>query len=95
MAQLHHHESSECDSNQHHLPTLTLFHKCNRAISAADGITKLLREEGVFAMYRGLTPTILALLPSWAIYFPVYEHMKRRLSGMPAARHVLFCEALT
>lgn len=47
----------------------------------ADGFTKLFREEGVRAAYRGLTPTVLALLPSWAIYFPVYEHMKGKLRG--------------
>ena len=47
-----------------------------------DGITKLVREEGVRAAYKGLLPTVLALLPSWAIYFPVYEHMKQKLAGV-------------
>lgn len=46
-----------------------------------DGITKLVREEGVRAGYKGLGPTVLALLPSWAIYFPVYEHMKQTLAS--------------
>lgn len=52
----------------------------NRAV--ADGINKLVKEEGARAAYKGLTPTVLALLPSWAIYFPVYEHMKRKLAGV-------------
>lgn len=51
----------------------------------------MIRDEGVVAAYRGLTPTVMALLPSWAIYFPVYEHMKRRLAG--ALRVHLLCVA--
>lgn len=32
-------------------------------------------------MYRGLGPTIYGYLPTWAIYFTVYDSLKRRLGG--------------
>lgn len=38
-----------------------------------------MREEGLRAAYRGLQPTVLALLPTWALYFSVYELIKGKL----------------
>jgi solute carrier family 25 folate transporter 32 len=34
-------------------------------------------EEGVRGMYRGLGPTVVGYLPTWAVYFAVYEKTKR------------------
>lgn len=38
------------------------------------------------AAYRGLTPTVLALLPTWALYFTAYERFKTKLSRASLAR---------
>ncbi|XP_057530583.1 nicotinamide adenine dinucleotide transporter 1, chloroplastic-like [Amaranthus tricolor] len=58
----------------HGLPvTSTSTFKGNVIITSFQDIIK---KEGIRGMYRGLSPTILALLPTWAVYFPVYEHLK-------------------
>uniref|UniRef100_A0A7N0TTC9 Uncharacterized protein n=1 Tax=Kalanchoe fedtschenkoi TaxID=63787 RepID=A0A7N0TTC9_KALFE len=41
----------------------------------------MFRREGFRGMYRGLCPTILALLPNWAVYFTMYNHFKSALSS--------------
>lgn len=34
-------------------------------------------EEGIRGMYRGLGPIVLGYLPTWAVYFTVYEKAKK------------------
>ncbi|KAJ3360811.1 hypothetical protein GGF32_007969 [Allomyces javanicus] len=43
------------------------------------GLRTIWTEEGYRGWYRGLNATMLGYLPSWAIYFTVYEETKRLL----------------
>ncbi|ORE21704.1 mitochondrial carrier, partial [Rhizopus microsporus] len=39
-------------------------------------LSRIWHEEGIRGLYRGLGPTILGYLPTWAIYFTAYDYCK-------------------
>lgn len=44
-------------------------------------LSRIWEEEGIRGLYRGLGPTIFGYLPTWAIYFTVYDYCKVRMGG--------------
>jgi hypothetical protein len=43
-------------------------------------ITRIWRSAGIRGLYRGLGPTVLGYLPTWGIYFSVYDQIKNSLT---------------
>ncbi|KAE8696984.1 Nicotinamide adenine dinucleotide transporter 1 [Hibiscus syriacus] len=51
-------------------------------------LEQIFQKEGLRGMYRGLAPTVLALLPNWAVYFTVYEQLKNYLCSNDEKQHL-------
>ncbi|TBU31858.1 mitochondrial carrier [Dichomitus squalens] len=47
-------------------------------------VKSILQHDGFRGLYRGLGPTILGYLPTWAIYFAVYDGIKRHFGERPS-----------
>ncbi|GKB59482.1 nicotinamide adenine dinucleotide transporter 1, chloroplastic [Tanacetum coccineum] len=65
----------------HGLPQLNTNSGTIRGSLIVGSLEQIFRNEGIRGMYRGLSPTILALLPNWAVYFTVYEQLKGLLGS--------------
>ena len=52
----------------------------------ASSLRSIFTAEGVTGLYRGLTPTLAALLPNWAVYFTTYDRLKARIGDAAAER---------
>jgi solute carrier family 25 folate transporter 32 len=44
-------------------------------------VTRIFRQSGVKGLYRGLGPTMMGYLPTWGIYFTVYDWVKQQLGA--------------
>lgn len=51
-------------------------------------LQQIFHKEGLRGMYRGLAPTVLALLPNWAVYFTMYEQFKSLLHSDDESHHL-------
>eukprot|EP00127_Corallochytrium_limacisporum_P004652 Clim_evm6s172 gene=Clim_evmTU6s172 len=57
-----------------------------QGIKVVKTLRDILKNEGIRGWYRGLGPTLMGLLPNWAIYFPAYEEYKaytHDITGLP------------
>ena len=63
------------------LQVSTLRVGSNAYVSTYQSLTHIARTEGMRSLYRGLGPTVVALLPNWAVYFTVYEELKSAMRG--------------
>ncbi|CAN6674647.1 succinate/fumarate mitochondrial transporter [Trichomonascus vanleenenianus] len=52
--------------------------------------TQLVREEGVHALYRGITPRIMRVAPGQAVTFTVYEYVRNMLDGTKVFQKKIF-----
>lgn len=60
--------------------TLALDHGRRYALRHAGTAKHIWLNDGFRGFYRGLGPTIIGYLPTWAIYFTMYDLIKQRLS---------------
>ena len=51
--------------------------------SHTDTVRHIAKHDGFRGFYRGLGPTLLGYLPTWAIYFAVYDGIKTTFGEPP------------
>ncbi|EGG20284.1 mitochondrial substrate carrier family protein [Cavenderia fasciculata] len=47
-----------------------------------DAFVQITKHEGIFTLWRGLTPSLLMTIPSTAIYFTTYEYLKQEANQL-------------
>lgn len=52
-----------------------------RYTGVGNTLRMILREEGAMSYYKGLSASLWAFVPNWAIYWFTYEELKRRLGA--------------
>lgn len=63
----------------------------NKGSVIVTSLQNIIRSEGFRGLYRGLSPTLAALLPNWAVYFAVYGQLKELLdSHVDGKGHLTF-----
>lgn len=55
---------------------------------STETVKYIIQTDGLRGMYRGLGPTILGYLPTWAIYFAVYDSIKTQFGEVPLGASV-------
>ena len=63
-------------------PRSALFPHLSSARSTAT-FRNIIQHDGFRGLYRGLGPTIIGYLPTWAIYFAVYDGIKTLFGELP------------
>ncbi|KAI9275171.1 mitochondrial carrier domain-containing protein [Helicostylum pulchrum] len=61
----------------------------NQYKGTIDGLSKILKNEGIFALWRGLLPGLVMALPSTAIYFVGYDYIRDTIRGSRYANSAL------
>ncbi|KAG5251868.1 mitochondrial substrate carrier family protein [Salix suchowensis] len=72
----------------HGLPKLDVAANSLRGSLIVGSLEQIFQREGLRGMYRGLAPTVLALLPNWAVYFTIYEQLKSFLCSNDEGHHL-------
>lgn len=77
-------------------------HQSNGILGFAKAFKTIVREEGVAGLYRGVVPITIGYLPTWTIYFAVYEkakffypHFYEKYFGFNVNSFNHFCSAIT
>ena len=52
------------------------------------GMVSIYKKEGIKGNYRGLSPTLMGYLPTWALYFSLYESMKKHMFELQQKGHI-------
>eukprot|EP01134_Creolimax_fragrantissima_P004770 CFRG4770T1 len=67
-------------------------------LGTRDALSKIYRQEGVRGYFRGVGPSLFALLPTWAMYFTAYEQLKVTLGDQyelaPKSSHLHLMAAI-